>query len=360
MKQTSDHRTGENSFRDILKRERALRRWSQADVAERIGSDPKTVGRWERGLTFPSPYMCQRLSELYGKTMQELHLVRDYQNHPESGETLAEVAPTIQDFRFQQSEQAEVAQAQRRLSWRGTWRPWAVSGLLGVITLLIVMSVWGPFHQNSPVPRAAALSTSPYTGKGALVLSNSLKENTAARWPTIPNEEGACSFVNSGYQIKAIRPGGYMKLCLADETNFSNLTSEVTMQIVKGDGCGGLALRGTYAQLYYFLVCRDGRYRFVRYDRDDFKNTLIITSGVSSLIQAGLNSTNVLAVVAYGNAFTLYVNHIRLYQGTDNAYLDGHIGLMAHPCSTTYSDPQLNLCPVPLEVLFRSIKVWTS
>ncbi len=64
---------GENSVKKIsswyhnLKHERQLRGWSQADVAARIGSDPKTVGRWERGLSFPGPYFQQRLVDLFGK-----------------------------------------------------------------------------------------------------------------------------------------------------------------------------------------------------------------------------------------------------------------------------------------------------
>jgi ribosome-binding protein aMBF1 (putative translation factor) len=68
--------SGNGDYPDILRRERALRGWSQGDVAAKIGSDPKTVGRWERGITFPRPYMCQQLGKLYERNMQELGLVR--------------------------------------------------------------------------------------------------------------------------------------------------------------------------------------------------------------------------------------------------------------------------------------------
>ena len=60
-----------------LKQERLSRGWSQANVADKIGSDAKTVGRWERGVTFPSPYLCQQLCQLYGKTVQELALMKE-------------------------------------------------------------------------------------------------------------------------------------------------------------------------------------------------------------------------------------------------------------------------------------------
>jgi transcriptional regulator with XRE-family HTH domain len=39
---------------DQLKRERQRRGWSREYVAEQIGiADPKTIGRWERGVAFP-------------------------------------------------------------------------------------------------------------------------------------------------------------------------------------------------------------------------------------------------------------------------------------------------------------------
>ena len=39
---------------DQLKRERPRRGWSREYVAEQIGiADPKTIGRWERGVAFP-------------------------------------------------------------------------------------------------------------------------------------------------------------------------------------------------------------------------------------------------------------------------------------------------------------------
>lgn len=57
---------------DMLRREREQRGWSQKYVAEKIGSDTKTLGRWERGVTFPQPYYRQKLCELFEKNAQEL------------------------------------------------------------------------------------------------------------------------------------------------------------------------------------------------------------------------------------------------------------------------------------------------
>lgn len=58
-----------------LKQARELRGWSQAKVAEQIGTDATTVSRWERGLFSPTPYFRERLCTLFGKNAQELGLL---------------------------------------------------------------------------------------------------------------------------------------------------------------------------------------------------------------------------------------------------------------------------------------------
>src|SRR6266567_3705964 len=59
---------------DRLKYERMQRGWSQARVAELIGTDAGNVSRWERGRSLPSPYFRERLCHLYEKKAQELGL----------------------------------------------------------------------------------------------------------------------------------------------------------------------------------------------------------------------------------------------------------------------------------------------
>src|SRR5437588_10092552 len=57
-----------------LKRERELRGWSQARVAEAVETTNRTINRWERGLHSPTPYYQQRLCELFGKNARDLGL----------------------------------------------------------------------------------------------------------------------------------------------------------------------------------------------------------------------------------------------------------------------------------------------
>lgn len=58
-----------------LKQARELRGWSQARVAEKIGTDATTVSRWERGLFSPTPYFREKLCKLFEQNAEELGLL---------------------------------------------------------------------------------------------------------------------------------------------------------------------------------------------------------------------------------------------------------------------------------------------
>jgi transcriptional regulator with XRE-family HTH domain len=58
-----------------LRYERDRRGWSQLELADRIGTTPLNVGRWERGVTLPGPHFRQKLCEVFEKSAQELDLV---------------------------------------------------------------------------------------------------------------------------------------------------------------------------------------------------------------------------------------------------------------------------------------------
>src|SRR5712692_3165237 len=60
-----------SSFQKRLRYEREQRGWSQAYLAEKIGSGIKTIGRWERGETFPTPRLLQKVIKLFGDSAEE-------------------------------------------------------------------------------------------------------------------------------------------------------------------------------------------------------------------------------------------------------------------------------------------------
>src|SRR5437588_3105183 len=62
---------------NLLKAERIRRGWTQITVAEAVGVDAKTVGRWERGETAPYPYFREQLCFLFEKTPEQLGLLSE-------------------------------------------------------------------------------------------------------------------------------------------------------------------------------------------------------------------------------------------------------------------------------------------
>ncbi|HEU5229527.1 MAG TPA: helix-turn-helix transcriptional regulator [Ktedonobacteraceae bacterium] len=67
-----------------LKQARELRGWSQAKVAQQLGTDATTVSRWERGLFSPTPYFREKLCTLFSKNTAELGLLEGADQPQES------------------------------------------------------------------------------------------------------------------------------------------------------------------------------------------------------------------------------------------------------------------------------------
>ena len=62
----------------ILRRERHQHGWTQEEAAQKIGCEnKKTVVRWENGKAFPTPYYRRQLAKVYGKSIEELGLIKD-------------------------------------------------------------------------------------------------------------------------------------------------------------------------------------------------------------------------------------------------------------------------------------------
>ena len=72
-------------FHEQLRYEREKRGWSQADLAEKVGCDTKTIGRWESGDRLPRPYHRQALYDLFGKDAEELGLLNEKPGNSQVG-----------------------------------------------------------------------------------------------------------------------------------------------------------------------------------------------------------------------------------------------------------------------------------
>ncbi len=237
--------------------------------------------------------------------------------------------------------------------------------IVGVVLLVLVLVAGGIFVAASRLGRGSSSSTTsttptrvnatttpavisqtpnPYTHSGKLAFSDTLGDNSGGHaW----DENGKnCAFSSGTYH--AIAPdASFSDYCIAQSTDFNDFVFEAQMRIIKGNA-GGIIFRVTSTnptnEYYSFYIGRDGSYELEKADGSR------LTSGSNPAINPGLDKTNVIAVVAKGNSFKLYVNHQPIDTVTDSTYSHGHIGLIA----VVYAKGGQ-----PTEVEFSNVKVWT-
>lgn len=71
-----------------LRRARFEKGWTQAELAEKVGTTFETVSRWERGIKAPGAFSRRKLCEVLGKTAEELGLLADPSAIPTPGPSL--------------------------------------------------------------------------------------------------------------------------------------------------------------------------------------------------------------------------------------------------------------------------------
>ena len=59
-------------FRATMQRLRKRKKWTQQQVADKLGVSPVTVSGWEIGKRIPEPHMWPRIAQLFGTTVDNL------------------------------------------------------------------------------------------------------------------------------------------------------------------------------------------------------------------------------------------------------------------------------------------------
>jgi transcriptional regulator with XRE-family HTH domain len=76
------------SQNSLLRAAREHQKWTQEEVAEKIGTTSVTISRWENGVIFPSRSYRKKLCELYGKSLEELGLSQEDDDEPARPSTI--------------------------------------------------------------------------------------------------------------------------------------------------------------------------------------------------------------------------------------------------------------------------------
>jgi serine/threonine protein kinase len=191
-----------------------------------------------------------------------------------------------------------------------------------------------------------AKNPDPYPPAGTLAFADQLSGPQQWQEKSYKNFGGICKFVNDAYQISQSQLN---KSYPCDENDpYSNFAFEVKMTINQGN-CGGMMIRYDSKKTgkgYSFLICQNGYYYFYKYTPyNNASNAKTLASGSSLAIHQG-NQSNLIAVVANGSAFDLYVNSQKIASVSDSSYYsEGEIGLLAYAVNNvttvTYQDARL-------------------
>jgi serine/threonine protein kinase len=209
--------------------------------------------------------------------------------------------------------------------------------------------------QRGATATAIATGANPYPPyHGSLALNDPMVDNNQGHhWQVFRDDTNgnSCQFVDGAYHlIDAPKYGG---ACFANATDFGNFTYQIEMNFIKAgqafDG-GGIVIRSSGNNYYYFEVFESGRYTFVSCTSNDCSRTLV--NGLSKPIPSfhtGLNQPNTLAIQVKGFRFDLFVNgvHIEGPVGDVNKISDhGMIGVFGAAYDAT------------TEVVYKNAKVW--
>src|SRR5216683_3008766 len=157
-------------------------------------------------------------------------------------------------------------------------------------------------------------------------------------------ERTGCTFTAQAYHVSIdsqdINP------CFLQGITFSNFVFEVRMTIIAGN-TGGILFRdsgGNGKGLFYYLsIDTNGLYYLSFYVDRQSSNFHNLINGTASAFRTGLGQTNIIAMVANGSTFDLYVNQQYLDSVSGNSSEQGSIALVADGVS---------------EVVYSEAKVW--
>jgi hypothetical protein len=168
-----------------------------------------------------------------------------------------------------------------------------------------------------------------------------LDKNSHAQWDEIP---GSCVFTAAGYHVIASAQATLAQPCVAHQAKFSDMTFEVQMNLLSGNG-GGILLRAGTSASYYLRISSNGLYTLFVCTETGTSCNKVLTSNFSGQITQGLHQSNTIAVVARGSRIELYINYERVDSVTDSTSSSGQIGFVAEAGS---------------EVVFSHVRVWTT
>jgi hypothetical protein len=219
----------------------------------------------------------------------------------------------------------------------------------GAALILLVLCIIGVVILFSILGDSASNAGDNMPTVGDRLLYQDDFRDPASGWDAWDNGGTSGTYVDGGYRL-AVNLEDYMAWSHpADTKELKDFAIEVDARQVDGslDSTFGPIVRvqAEEEQYYWFQISGDGYYSVELKEDDEW----IRLAGwqASSAIKQGLDATNRIRVICYGDRFSLYVNGTHLTDVTDDTLRAGIIGLAAG----AYTEP-------PVVVHFDNLVVY--
>ena len=217
-----------------------------------------------------------------------------------------------------------------------------IAGVVLLILILIGAGLFALARPNNPpvnstptpvahtTPQATATANNaqnPYPpNTGTIVLNDPLTDNSRGyKWDESSfSGTDSCGFTNGAYHI--VEKTGLICIPEAKDLVLSNFAFEANIKIVKGDDGGiGFRINQVNKTFYDFDITTGGSYTLKVYTG---KYTTL-SEGSNSVINKGLNQSNLVAVVANNDLIIIYVNNQIIDSVHDKNFSQGQIGVLS-------------------------------
>jgi len=303
-----------DTHKNQLKRVRELHGWSQADVAEKLGCDARSVGRWERGVISPSAYYRQKLCLLFEQNMEELGF-------------LAKPIAETQELGPLEQQPLQAEPEQNSEEPGSILHHTPIRVLIGLFLLLMVLLgsfiIYTSFPSNHSVniPYGKLLYTTTTPGSKC--------DHGGGQWVDYNQPDIQCSAANSIISnFSSLSPDlrGTLLTNIQDNTYPDNYVLEAQIQQPLTSSDFGLYFRnqpGDQQGIYTFFIHPNGSWGVYVYDNITAAQTQI-AHGTASVDP---HSQLYLTVVAIGPDFTFYINRQEVGTAHDTTYGAGTVGI---------------------------------
>ncbi len=182
-------------------------------------------------------------------------------------------------------------------------------------------------HATTQATPTANSAQNPYPpNSGTLVLNDPLTDNSKGyKWDESSfSGTDSCGFTGGAYHI--VEKTGLICIPEAKDLVLSNFAFEANIKIVKGDNGGiGFRINQVNKTFYNFDITTSGSYVLQAYTG----KYSTLSQGTNSVINKGLNQSNLVAVVANGDLITIYVNNQIIDSVHDKTFSQGQIGVLS-------------------------------